>query len=381
MPLKGKHAQAFGRSRDRFKLLLYPLCIALAFRVMGAVLLFETLSPEGSFHTPWMSVNPNLIPMNWLWLFNAWDSLQFPRIAMYGYVHPNYVYLPAYPILIYLAGRLTGDFWFGAFLIAQIFALASIVVFQLLAEQYMQPREALHATLLMAAFPFINVFTILSYSEPIFLFSTIAAWYFHKRGQNFTSSLLAAIASLTRIYGFTILLPILVDNVKSKRYRHIPYLAIPVTLMGAWALFCYRSTGDLLASWTDQKYWIQLMNQPSGNGVRLMEALLHQGLRGVMLCCSGVDPTIFYGVGLFVILTAMVWRIDRVLWTYPLGISVLLLLTTTYYLSLLRYFAFIFPIWLTIRVRNPLAAAICIAFLIPISLIVWLYAIAITFIG
>ena len=122
------------------------------------------------------------------------------------------------------------------------------------------------------------------------------------------------------------------------------------------------------------------MNQPSGNGVRLMEALLHQGLRGVMLCCSGVDPTIFYGVGLFVILTALVWRIDRVLWTYPLGISVLLL-TTTYYLSLLRYFAFIFPIWLTIRVRNPLAAAICIAFLIPISLIVWLYAIAITFIG
>jgi hypothetical protein len=328
-----------------------------------------------------MNANPNLVPMTWLWLFNAWDSLQFPRIAMYGYVHPNYVYLPAYPILIYLAGRLTGDFWFGAFLIAQIFALASIVVFQLLAEQYMQPREALHATLLMAAFPFISVFTILSYSEPLFLFSTIAAWYFHKKGRIFTSSLLAGIASLTRIYGFAILLPILVDIVKSKRYRNMLYLTIPVTLIGTWALFCYLSTGDLLASWTDQKYWIQLMNQPSGNGIRMVQALLHQGLRGVMLCCSGVDPTIFYGVGLFVILVAMVWRIDRVLWTYPLAISVLLLLTTTYYLSLLRFFAFIFPIWLTVRVRNPLAAAICIAFLIPMSLIVWLYAIAITFIG
>jgi hypothetical protein len=328
-----------------------------------------------------MDVNPNLVSLNWLWLFNAWDSLQFARIAMFGYGRPNYVYMPAYPALIFVANLLIHDYWLAAFLVAQFFAFACIIIFQLLAEEYMGPREAVHATIIMAVFPFISVFTVLSYSESLFLFSTTAAWYFHKKGRILPSAILAGIASLTKIYGLTIILPILVDIVKSKNYRNILYLTIPIAFLGSWALFCYYSTGDLLASWTDQQYWIQAMHEPSGNGMRLMQILLSQGLRGIMQCCGGMDPTIFYGVAFFIILAAMVWRINRVLWTYPVAISVLLLLTTTYFLSLLRYFAFIFPIWLTVRVRSRLAAAICLAFLIPMSLIVWFYAIAVTFIG
>ena len=173
------------RSIKRSRLLCYPVAVAIAIRGIGAVWLFYLLSPGEKFHTAWMDANPRLIPewspilnpsisSSWLWLFNAWDSPHFQLIAQLGYAHPDYVYLPAYPILIRMVGLLFGNYWFAAFLVAQVFALASLVVFQLLAESYMRPKEALCATLLMATFPYISVFTTLGYSEALFLFSTIS---------------------------------------------------------------------------------------------------------------------------------------------------------------------------------------------------------------
>jgi hypothetical protein len=361
-------------------MLLCPVIVAIAIRVLGAAWLFHVLSPDGVFHTPWMDSNPNLIPArwSWLWLFNAWDSLQFTRIAMWGYVHPNYVYLPGYPIFILFAGRMIGDYWFGAFLITQIFALGSIVVFQLLAEQYMKPEEALYATILMASFPFISVFMTLSYSEPLFFFSTLSSWYLYKKGSIRSSSVLAGLASVTRIYGLAIVLPIFLDMLNLKRYRKLFYLAIPEAFLASWLLFCYFSSGNPFVSWTDESYW---QRGGIGDGIKILQAILHHGIRGLLDCCSGLDPTIFWALSLFVILIVLCWTLDRSLWVYAIFVSVVLVFTTTYYVSLLRFLAFIFPIWLSIRIRNPWIVSACVIVLMPMIMIVWLYTIAVTFVG
>jgi hypothetical protein len=327
-----------------------------------------------------MDANPNLIPAtwSWLWLFNAFDSLHFVLISIHGYSHPEYAYFPAYPILIFLVGKLTGNYWFGAFLIAQIFALGSILVFQLLAEQYMPPNQALYATLLMTAFPFVSVFMTLGYSEPLYLFSTLSAWYFYKKGKIVSSSFLAGLASVTRIYGLIIILPMFLDVVKSKQYRRMLNLIIPLMFVGSWLLFSYLSTGDPFVSWTDQRYW---QSMGPGDGLKISQALLQYGLRGVMKCCYGLDPTIFWALALFVILLILTWGVDSLLWAYAASLSGLLLITTTYDISLLRYYAFIFPIWLTIRTKNRLIVAISIGILALMTIVVWLYTIDITFIG
>jgi hypothetical protein len=158
----------------RLRLFGIPLGLAATIRVIGAALLFQALTVNGRFTTPWMEANPNMIPpgWSWLWLFNAFDSLHFTLIALNGYSQPQYAYLPGYPALIFLFGRLTGNFWFSSFLVTQLFAFGSIVAFQRVSELYMSPEEAMHATLLMTAFPFISVFTTLGYSEPMFLFAT-----------------------------------------------------------------------------------------------------------------------------------------------------------------------------------------------------------------
>jgi hypothetical protein len=297
---------------------------------------------------------------------------------MYGYSHPNYVYLPAYPILIFIAGRLTWNFWFGAFLVTQIFALGSLMFFQLLAEEYMPREEALYATLLMTVFPFVSVFTTLGYSEPVFFLSTLSAWYFYKKGRILSSALLAGLASVTRIYGLLILLPMLLDVVRSKQYRRVPYLIVPTIFVSSWLLFCYLSTGDPFVSWTDEKYWY---TGGLGDGVKIAQAFLQHGLGGLMNCCAGLDPSILWALSFFVILTVMTWRLDQLLWVYVATVSVILLLSTSYALSLLRYFPFIFPIWLNVRVKNSLVVGIGVSILAVLTMVVWVYIIAITFIG
>ena len=59
----------------------------------------------------------------------------------------------------------------------------------------------------------------------------------------------------------------------------------------------------------------------------------------------------------------------------------LLTFAVTSHITLLRYMSFIFPIWLSIKVRNMLVAAVCLAFFVPVTFLLWLYAITVFFVG
>jgi hypothetical protein len=354
------------------------LALVTAIRILGAVWFYrDMVTPASGFHFAWLDVNSNLLPAGsrWLFLFNGGDSFMFPIIAMFGYAHGRYPFLPGYPLLIRFAGLLVGDYWFGAFLVTQAFALGSVVMFQLLAEQYMQPSEAMFATLLMATFPYISVFTTLGYSEAVFLFSTLATWYFYKKDRFAVSSMLAGLASVTRIYGFAIVLPIFLDIAKSKRYRRLLYLLIPSAFIGLWLLFCYLSTGNPIVSWTEEQtvYPVVGMNLGLAQTIWIQ---LSEGIPG-----TGLDPAVLLSFVLFAFLAVRIWQVDSLLWVYAVAVFGVLTFVVTSHISLLRFLSFIFPIWLTVKVRNPLVVAVCIAFFVPVSLLLWIYAITVFFVA
>jgi len=360
------------------RLLFYPIVLAVAVRIVGAVWFYHLmLSEQSTFHFAWMGANPNIIPAGWKWLyvFNGGDSFQFPLIAMKGYAHPVYVFLPAYPVLIWVVGSLLENYWFGAFLVTQAFALGAIFVFQLLAHRYMDPREAMYATLLMATFPYISVFTTLGYSEAVFLFASISTWYFYKVERFGASALLAGLTSISRIYGPAIILPLLFDIMTERRWRRLAYLAVPVAFIAAWGIFCYATTGDFLASWTDETKYYTL----AGGSLNLVQTIFSQ--LTLRLPTAGIDPAVFVSVALFGFLTVRVWKIDRFLWVYAVALLGAFMLTVIAHITLLRFLAFVFPIWLTVRVKNPIVVAACVTLFIPIGLLLWLYAITVFFVG
>ena len=231
-----------------------PLVVAGIVRGLGAALVYNLYAARGNVQTPWImlygvSCVRNCVSSsiatsaNWLWLFNAWDSFKFGFIVTQGYTKPNYVYLPGYPLLIHFVSMIVGNAWLAGFIVTQTFAAASIVMFQLTAEIYMLPRAALYSTLLMATFPYILIFTTLGYSEAVFFFATISAWYFYKRQKLAPSTVLAGFASITRIYGIIILLPILLSMWKAKKIN-LYYFIAPVAMLAAWGVYCFISVGD-----------------------------------------------------------------------------------------------------------------------------------------
>ena len=316
---------------------------------------------------------------NWLWLFNAWDSFNFGFIVTQGYREPNYTYLPGYPLLIHFVSLIVGDVWLAAFLVTQVFAAASIVFFQLTAELYMPRREALYSTLLMATFPYILIFTTLSYSEAVFFFSTIAAWYFYKKRKLSISTVLAGLASVTRIYGIVILLPVFLGMRKAKRIN-LYYFIMPVVMLAAWGFYCLITVGNALASLADEAAWVQ-----TGINYGLLPSIIYQGVRGIVVCCTGppnnnFDPAVLVAVALLPFLIMRIWNVDRSLFAYAVTLFGLLIITAPV-MSLLRYVSFIFPIWLTARVKNGWAAMVCMALFIPLSFVLWFYALTRYFIG
>jgi hypothetical protein len=330
-----------------------------------------------------MDANPNLIvgrSSSWLWLFNSWDSAHFTLIAQQGYVHPNYVFLPAYPILIRLVGSVIGDYWFGAFLVTQSFAFGSLVMFQLLARFYMEEREALCATLLIATFPYISVFTTLAFSEALFLLSSVSVWYLYKKRRMGLSSFLAGVASITRIYGIAIIVPIFLDIVKSKDYRKLFHLTVPVAFLASWFLFCYLATGDPLASWSDEATFTVGSQSKFSLAQTIMNQLIGKAI-GATPVPFYIDPPILMSLSLFAYLIVKTWQVDHLLSAYAVLLFGAFMVTTVNHLSILRFLSFVFPIWLTIRVSRLTLAAVCIAFFVPVTLLLWFDAINVTFIG
>ena len=323
----------------------------------------------------------SLIPVSasWLWLFNAWDSFNFGFIVTQGYQVPNYAFLPGYPLLTHFVSLIVGDPWLAAFVVTQVFAAASIVMFQLTAEMYMPRKEALYSTLLMATFPYILIFTTLSYSEAVFFFETIAAWYFYKKGKLTISTALAGLASITRIYGILILLPVFLSMRKAKKINPY-YFMTPVIMLSAWGLYCFMTVGDALASLTNESAWAQ-----AGMNYGLLPSIIYQGLQGIVMCCTGpmnnnFDPAVLIAVALLPFLILRIWNVDRSLFAYAATLFVMLIMMAPV-MSLFRFLSFIFPIWLTARVKNGWAAMMCMALFIPLSLVLWFYSLAVYFIG
>ena len=116
-----------------------------------------------------------------------------------------------------------------------------------------------------------------------------------------------------------------------------------------------------------------------GKNLGLAQTILSQLSQGIPV--TGLDPAVLVSFVLFAFLVVRTWQVDRLLWAYAVILLGLLTFAVTSHITLLRYLSFMFPIWLTVKVRNPIIVPICIAFFIPVTLLMWLYTITVFFVG
>jgi len=353
---------------------LLPLTLVIGLKLLVASAVY-TLATQGgaTFSTFWVHEWGIQYRPNWPLLFHGWDSAWYMRVAREGYSYPAYAFLPAYPFLIRIVNLLTGEWIASSFVVSFFLGLDAVPMFQLLMEDYMSKSRAMIATLLFAMFPPVFFFTSIAYTESLFAVAILGTWLFCLRKRWLLSAAFAVIATLTKVYGLMVSLPLAMHLLKEKR-RKEAFLAllIPAVAFLGWNYYMFTLSGDLMAFWSSQNHWqggwpfgitsivrsavVSVVSASHGSSL-IQERLLVITLWIVVVSLIGIPVVAsvdvdrefgVYGVLLFLFLASFgnVWSFGR-------------------------FLPFILPAWLTVRTDRRLATVLSILAFPVVSLVIW----------
>jgi hypothetical protein len=338
-------------ANSRYRILILIVSVAVI-KLVTASWILERLLTEGR--------SPGQV-------FVDWDSAFFLSIAQNGYPHWEglskrlYAFFPAYPALIRASFYILHDYSLAAAVPALILGAGSVVLFEMIGELYLPKRDAMISTIIFAFFPYVFLFTSVAYTEPLFLFSTLACWLLHKKQHIYGSVLFATIATLTREYGILIIVPVAFDLIRTHRVRNLWALTLPVASLLGWFYFCFSATGDWLAPLTSQRVaW----------GTIGLGEILYQILIMNRSLPHGTDVALIAFLAILIFPVLRSFKIDRALGVYSASLFTLLLCAGSR-ISMVRYVLFIFPLWLAFPMKNLRSALLCIPIFLIVSAALW----------
>lgn len=184
------------------------------------------------FHTSWL--NSLFAPAA------RWDSVWYLQIAHQGYFsRGSSAFFPLYPLLIHIGAGIFGSEILVGTLISVVCMIAATYLLYLLARLEMGDRAARTTVLLLAFFPMSFFFSAV-YTESLFLMLSLGAIYAARMDRWAIASILAALASASRINGILLIVPLLLI------YLYGPRSAPNRTARAGWWRPRYRLSPSVL---------------------------------------------------------------------------------------------------------------------------------------
>jgi hypothetical protein len=217
------------------------------------------------------------------------DAAYYLSIASHGYTsRPDLpVFFPLYPLLIHGLSYLTGsDVIAGVAISWASFGIA-LVLLHRLAELELGNRAA-DATVLLLAFTPLSFFFTAVYTESLFLLLSVGTIYAARRERWALAGILGALATLTRVTGILLVVPILIMHLPSRRRpgRHLGWvLLMPAALVGYLA-FLAASGFSWLAPFQDEAHWDRHTTGPIGG----IELAVRLAIRSAGAIVRGAHP-------------------------------------------------------------------------------------------
>src|SRR5262245_9188688 len=296
-----------------------------------------------------------------------WDTFYYHSIATSGYhwnpalfAPENVVFFPLYPLLMRGGGWLLGGFPLLAGLVVSLvaFAAAMALLYRLAALE-MGEDHAWPAVLLISSFPYAFFFSVV-YTESLFLFLSVGAFYAVRRRYIGWAAILGLAAGLTRPNGFwlSLPLPLRVDTSSDRGgppspSRHLAYIVACSTLraIGMYSDYLQVRVDDALAWMHGQAAWgLPLLGRPSApDPVRLPNE-------------PAIKPTeIVTWIGNIAAFVAAAFSIRPVAQRFGaayaawIAINIFPPVVTHLFMSLGRFTAVLFPFffWLALRIPRP----------------------------
>lgn len=207
------------------------------------------LKPDNAY--VWMNADRFTQDQSWsMEKFHArWDSNYYIDIAKNGYSFTadkplsNIVFFPMYPLLIKTVSFVFGfDLVLGAWVVSVLALIGGCVYLYKLTREFHPEIDALLLVFLLLIFPTAFFLTAV-YTESLFLLFSVASFYFAMKKRYVLAGIFGLAASLTRVTGVLLFLPLLVqvwqnEGLKKKALvRSLPLLLIP---LGTFSFFLFH---------------------------------------------------------------------------------------------------------------------------------------------
>jgi Gpi18-like mannosyltransferase len=203
-------------------------------------------------------------------LHARWDSFWYLDIAQNGYSFDEYnpwglyniVFFPLYPFLIKLISFLTaGNFILAGWVLSSIFLLLALFYFFKLAKEFHPEINPYSPILFLLIFPtafFLNAV----YTESLFLFLSLATFYYGLKKKFMCAGVFGLFASLTRVTGILLFIPLIWEYLKNNNFRlksvlNLNILPIFLVPLGTFSFFLYHhfKFGNFFLFLEIQKNW------------------------------------------------------------------------------------------------------------------------------
>jgi Gpi18-like mannosyltransferase len=353
--------------------LLVPFLIVLVAKIAGAIIVYNLLGIQtsGTFWTDPSRVfnwQQNVVFLEnansaarWSYTFVGWDSAWYLTVMThgYGFSPDSYAFYPGFPFFSLIFNLFFQNPIVSAALCALVFGVLWMPFYQLMAERYVSRYAAFTSVLLFAFSPYVFLFTTVAYSEGLFLFSTVSAWYFFKKGKTALASGIAAISALTRTIGLVLVLPMLIVSIREKgvqRIRRVALSLFPILALVFWSVYCQISANDFLAFFHGSQWSIMytfrtlLLNGLPQKGVNVFGEIFPVTSTAAdwliplaVVAALVVPPLLIYKT----------IKIEKSLAFYALLCYVWTLMVGAF-ISLPRYFSFLFPLWIPLTAILPM---------------------------
>ncbi|PIV08198.1 hypothetical protein COS52_03970 [Candidatus Roizmanbacteria bacterium CG03_land_8_20_14_0_80_39_12] len=308
------------------------------------------------------------------------DGVHYLAIAQNGYTN-NMRFMPLYPLVIHLVKKIAffiPHYWIGFFISLFFFIGSIIYLIKLLRFDYSNNRIRI-IILALIVFP-TSFFFLTVYSESLFLFLTVASLYYARKEKWYLATFLGFFASLTRIVGFLIVVPLVIEffsQHKIKKTHHLlALLFVPLgTLL--YAIYNYMR-------WNNPLLFIQAHSQLSNGRSSTSLVFFPQTLYRYFKMLTTVSVSLWewkiallevacfsFAVGGIYILRKQKVRLSYIVYTL---VNLLIPASTGTFTGLPRYIIVLFPLFLVFSsIKNRVALISILVASFILQLILFLY--------
>lgn len=291
-------------------------------------------------------------PSSILDLFFKWDSGWYLTIVHNGYFYipgeeSNVAFFPLFPVLVKIFSFVFGNPILMGFIISNIALLfAALYLYKLIILDFKDTDIATKTVFYMLVSPLSFFFSIF-YTEGLFLFLAISAFYYARKRQWLAASILGYFLSLTKCVGVFIIIPFLIEyfgmdfkslKIDPKKIKKDMFylLLIPAGLL-SYMFYLYVRFNDPLTFFHSQSAW--------GRGFTTISATAASVLRyglfdNIIFMASVVSASI-----LIIYLIPLRGRMSYIAYSIALLYSSL---SAGLLAALPRFISIIFPIYLVI---------------------------------